>query len=78
MWYYVYVLDCADGKPYIGYTANLKERLSRHRKGQVRFTCERLPIKLRCAFAFRDQYKALSFEKYLKSGSGRAFAKRHF
>jgi len=29
-------------------------------------------------FAIENKYKAFDFEKYLKSGSGRAFIKKHF
>jgi putative endonuclease len=76
--YYVYVLICSDNSPYTGCTSDLKERIDRHKKGQVPATKERLPIKLRNYFAFSDKYKAFEFEKYLKSGSGRAFVKKHF
>jgi predicted GIY-YIG superfamily endonuclease len=76
--YYVYILKCADGKPYTGCTNNLKERVERHEKGNVPATTNRLPIKLDFYFAINDKYKAFEFEKYLKSGSGRAFLKRHF
>jgi predicted GIY-YIG superfamily endonuclease len=41
-------------------------------------TKDKLPIELEMYVAFSDKYKAFAFEKYLKSGSGRAFAKRHF
>ena len=78
MWYYVYILECGDGRPYVGFTIDLKDRLRRHRKGWVSATKNRLPVRLKTAIAFRDKYGALKFEKYLKSGSGRAFVKRHF
>jgi len=75
--YYVYLLTCADKKTYIGCTDDLKDRLSRHQKGFVPATEDRLPVKLASYFAFPNKYKAHEFEKYLKSGSGRAFTKRH-
>jgi len=75
--YYVYILFCNDGKPYTGCTSNLLERMGRHKKGQVPATRERLSVKLASYIAFGDKYKAFDFEKYLKSGSGRAFVKRH-
>ena len=75
--YYVYSLNCKDGF-YIGCTDNLKERIDRHTKGQVSATIDRLPLKLDFYFALQDKYKAFEFETYLKSGSGRAFVKRHF
>jgi predicted GIY-YIG superfamily endonuclease len=74
--YYIYSLKCKDGY-YIGCTNNVKERLQRHQKGQVPSTAERLPVDLEFYFIIRDKYKAFAFEKYLKSGSGRAFIKKH-
>ncbi|MDO8552528.1 MAG: GIY-YIG nuclease family protein [bacterium] len=76
--HYVYILYCADKKPYTGCTDNLKERIERHKNGHVPATKERRPIKLLLYVAFSDKYKAFEFEKYLKSGSGRAFIKKHF
>jgi predicted GIY-YIG superfamily endonuclease len=75
MWY-VYILKCADQKTYIGCSSDLKERLGRHKSGNVPATKTRLPIKLISYFAFSDKYKAFEFEKYLKSASGRAFLKK--
>lgn len=75
--YYVYSLECKDGY-YIGCTGDLKKRLEKHQKGQVTATANRLPIKLDFYFAIKDKYRAFEFEKYLKSGSGRAFIKKHF
>lgn len=77
MFYYVYILWCNDRKPYIGCTDNLKDRVIRHQKGQVPATKDRLPVKLTSYFAFSNKYTAFNFEKYLKSGSGRAFLKKH-
>ncbi len=65
-------------KSYIGCTDSLKKRLERHRKGYVPATKPLLPIELVSYFAFQDKYVAYNFEKYLKSGSGRAFIKKHF
>jgi len=76
--YFVYVLKCADGKPYTGCTDNLKERIERHNKGYVPATKNRLPVELMTSVNFQDKYKSFEFEKYLKSGSGRAFMKKHF
>ena len=75
--YYVYTLKCKDGY-YVGCTDDVKDRLDRHQKGQVPATANRLPIILEFYFAIEDKYKAFEFEKYLKSGSGRAFIKKHF
>ena len=75
--YYVYILSCSDGKPYTGCTNDLKDRILRHQQGHVPATKDRLPIKLVSYFAFFNKYTAFNFEKYLKSGSGRAFLKKH-
>ena len=78
MWWYVYYLKCADGGFYVGCTKYLKARLERHRTGKVKSTRGRLPVYLCLCMAFPSKDKAFKFESYLKSGSGRAFAKRHF
>jgi len=75
--YYVYILAVNSGQFYVGCTDNLKERLVRHNKGYVPATKPLLPVKLISYFAFSNKYTAFNFEKYLKSGSGRAFIKRH-
>jgi predicted GIY-YIG superfamily endonuclease len=74
--YYVYSLKCKNGY-YVGCTNNLQERLRRHKNGYVPATANRLPIKLNFYFVIQDKHKAFNFEKYLKSGSGRAFTKKH-
>ena len=74
--YYVYSLSCKDGY-YVGCTDDLKDRLIRHQKGHVPATKERLPVKLDFYFATGDKYIAFEFEKYLKTGSGRSFIKKH-
>ena len=51
--------------------------IDRHNKGDVPSIKERLPIKLISYFAFSNKYTAFNFEKYLKSGSGRTFLKKH-
>ncbi|MDP3990805.1 MAG: GIY-YIG nuclease family protein [Candidatus Nealsonbacteria bacterium] len=74
--YYVYSLKCNDGN-YIGCTDNLVGRLKRHQSGSIPATEGRLPLKLDFYFAINDKYKAFRFERYLKSGSGRAFLNKH-
>jgi predicted GIY-YIG superfamily endonuclease len=76
-YFYVYILNCNNGHTYTGYTQNLKERLQRHHKGYVPATKHLRPLQLITTIAFTDKYKAIAFEKYLKTGSGRAFMKRH-
>jgi|TARA_Y100000310_G_scaffold267929_1_gene280278 putative endonuclease len=74
--YYVYSLKCRDGF-YVGCTNHLNERLERHKKGYISSTANRLPLELEFYFAIRDRNRAFEFEKYLKSGSGRAFVNKH-
>ncbi len=72
MWY-VYILRCTDDSYYTGCTNNLQKRIVRHSKGQIHYTCDKLPVELITFIAFSQKYKAYNFEKYLKSGSGMAF-----
>lgn len=74
--HYVYSLKCKSGY-YIGCTDNLRERMTRHEKGYVPATKNRLPVELDFYIALKDEKKAFEFERYLKSGSGRAFLNKH-
>ncbi|OGU75846.1 MAG: excinuclease ABC subunit C [Ignavibacteria bacterium RBG_16_34_14] len=80
MYYYVYILQSINfpGNHYIGYTTDLKKRLLKHNEGGSNYTSKFKPWKLKTAISFEDRDKALAFEKYLKSHSGRAFASKHF
>jgi len=69
----VYILRCSDGSYYTGCTSNLDERVKRHANGQVSYTRNKLPVELVTHVVFSDKYKAYTFEKYLKTGSGIAF-----
>ncbi len=73
---FVYILMCNNNKTYVGHTSNLEQRLIKHTKGYVPATKNIRPVCLITYFAFIDKYKAIAFEKYLKSGSGRAFLKK--
>lgn len=70
----VYLLQCSDGTYYTGCTNDLNDRIRRHNNKEIVYTSTRLPIKLVTHIVFTDKYKAYNFEKYLKSGSGKAFA----
>ena len=70
----VYILKCRDATYYTGCTSNLEERLKRHNNKEVHYTSTRLPFELITHIVFKDKYKAYNFERYLKSGSGKAFA----
>jgi len=63
---------------YTGLTADIDSRLSAHNAGQNTDTATDRPWTLFASFHFHHEKTARRFEKYLKSGSGRAFAKRHF
>jgi len=73
---YVYILKCADGSYYTGHTNYLDDRIRRHNKRENTYTKARLPVELITYLAFSDKYKAFAFEKYLKSGSGKAFCQK--
>jgi len=76
--YYVYLIRSLKNpqKTYIGYTNNLDQRLEKHNNGTSIATTDCRPWKLVTYIAFDDETKALEFEKYLKVGSGHAFAQR--
>ncbi len=65
-------------KIYIGYTLDLEERLKTHNAGSSVHTSMYKPWKLIVSFEFNNKNCAIDFEKYLKSGSGRAFIKKRF
>ena len=75
--YAVYILKCSNGQYYTGFTKNMLRRLKEHLTGQVPYTKARRPIVLVHVSLFEDLQKAYDFERYLKSGSGKAFMKRH-
>lgn len=76
--HYVYILENQATPPafYTGLTADLKSRLAKHNSGGVPHTSQLRPWHLKTAIAFRDPAKASAFERYLKTASGRAFAKK--
>jgi putative endonuclease len=75
--WYVYILKCANGKYYSGYTKDVQKRFIEHNSGKVPYTKDKRPVKLVSFTGFTDKYKAINFEKYLKSGSGISFRNRH-
>lgn len=76
---YVYILQSVNETEYFytGITDDLEARLSAHNSGGVAHTSKYRPWRIKTYVAFTDEARALAFEKYLKSGSGRAFAKTH-
>lgn len=77
---YVYLLESQSLRParYIGATSDLKRRLVDHNSGKVPFTSHHTPWRLTAYVAFSTPTSATAFERYLKSGSGHAFARKHF
>jgi len=63
---------------YTGLTDNLGTRLKAHNAGQITHTAKQKPWRIDIAIAFSNRSRAYSFERYLKSHSGRAFASKHF
>ncbi len=75
--YGVYILLCGNGQFYSGFSRNIAKRITAHSNGTVRLTKDKLPVKLVHVSLFETAQKAYDFERYLKSGSGRAFMKNH-
>lgn len=77
--HYVYLLrsEISPAETYVGSTEDLRARLAQHNSGKSIHTNKFKPWTLEAYVAFRDKQLADSFERYLKSGSGRAFIKRH-
>ena len=73
--FYVYILRSTKlpGQTYIGFTSNLKSSLYHHNCGCSPHTRKYQPWNLEWYCAFPDKEKALDFEVYLKSHSGKAF-----
>ncbi len=73
---YVYILQSLAGEHfYTGITDDLDARLSRHNSGAVTHTSKFRPRLIKSHVAFAGEARAIALEKYLKSGSGRPFAK---
>ena len=77
--HYVYILESVanPNRFYVGLSEDLHDRLRKHNAGEVLHTSKFKPWVIKTAIAFRDRGRAAAFEHYLKSGSGRAFARRH-
>lgn len=78
--FYVYLLQSIDHPKqiYTGLTEDLPERLRAHNEGRSTHTNKFKPWRCLVALRFESAVAAREFEAYLKTGSGRAFAKRHF
>jgi putative endonuclease len=76
--FYVYILQSKSSTEhyYVGFTEDLEQRLREHNDGKLPNTARFRPWRIKSAHAFGDKATALAFEMYLKSASGRAFAKK--
>ena len=77
---YVYILQSTANpdRHYVGYTADLRARLQKHNAGEVSHISKYSPWTIRTYIVFTEKERACAIEKYLKSGSGRAFTKNIF
>jgi predicted GIY-YIG superfamily endonuclease len=77
---FVYVLKNHSRPPryYTGLTSDLRARLAEHNAGKCIATASGRPWQFDVVLKFADERRAVAFERYLKSGSGNAFAIRHF
>ena len=77
---FVYILrsERDPERHYVGIASNPHDRLITHNAGASPHTSKYRPWRLIVTLEFSDPDRALKFERYLKTGSGRAFAKRHF
>ena len=75
---YVYILqsESESERFYVGLTDDLRDRLHRHNAGEVPHTAKFRPWHIKTAIAFTHRERAVQFERYLKTASGRAFAKK--
>ncbi len=78
--YFVYIIRSVHfpSEVYVGKTNNLKKRLSDHNSGHTVHTKKYKPWEILVQIGFKDELKAIEFEQYLKSGSGRAFRAKRF
>ena len=76
--HFVYILKSQkDGSYYTGSTEDTQKRLAEHNDGTSKYSSTKAPFELLWYCMFRDKSKALAFERYLKQGSGFAFARKH-
>ena len=73
---YVYILRSINHprERYFGITSDLRKRLFDHNKGRCKHTSKFAPWRVETYISFSDEAKAVAFERYLKTGSGKAFS----
>jgi len=76
---YVYLLKSLShpDQRHVGLTSDADERLKAHNTGKSSHTAKHSPSRVAATVRFEDDLRAVEFERYLKSGSGRAFANKH-
>jgi putative endonuclease len=76
--FYVYIIRSVNrpDQIYNGFTRDLKQRLLTHNQGRSSHTAKFSPWRVEFYCAFKQENKALAFEHYLKSHSGKAFASK--
>ena len=77
---FVYILKSvvSPSEHYVGVTSNVRARLDTHNEGLSTHTASHRPWRTLVVIEFDEEEPALRFENYLKTGSGREFARRHF
>ena len=75
---YILRSETDPSRHYVGRTVNVDERLDWHNMGPTGYPLQHRPWRVVVSIEFPDESAAAHFERYLKSGSGRAFATRHF
>ncbi len=78
--FYVYLIrsEAFPEQRYIGFTTDLKKRIAAHNAGDSVHTSKYKPWKSVSYHAFAEKRRAQAFEHYLKTGSGKAFARKRF
>ena len=65
--HYMYVLECADGTLYTGYTIDLEQRLRAHNSGKgAKYTARRRPVRLIAQATFSTKHDAMRAEFHFK------------
>ena len=69
--YYVYIVECSDGRYYTGVSNNVERRLKEHNEGidSKAYTFNRRPIRLKYTVSFTNIINAIQFEKQVKGWS---------
>ena len=77
---YVYVIRSKKirNQYYTGITSDVENRIKEHNYGKLKNTCMYKPWELIVTIGFKDEKRAHRFERYLKSGTGVVFSKKHF